>query len=159
MESRRSISGYDKLIPGLPISGCPGPYWVAGELEILAEQSTVDILVSPFIGGDRILAILMEQSRPITVEGSQSSELTINEDDCVRVGEHLAYWPPGFFLREDPLRALSSKQIKLAQVGKLIKFRTVQKHPEITAALAAIIISKHQRFYLGVRSDKHKKRG
>lgn len=32
MESSASQSYYDDLIPGLPIEGCPGPYWVAGEV-------------------------------------------------------------------------------------------------------------------------------
>jgi hypothetical protein len=43
MESTTSMGRYDDLIPGLPIDGCAGPYWVAGELEALADQAMPDI--------------------------------------------------------------------------------------------------------------------
>jgi hypothetical protein len=32
MESEETIATWDATIPGLPIDGCPGPYWVAGEV-------------------------------------------------------------------------------------------------------------------------------
>jgi hypothetical protein len=32
MESAESQAYYDDLMPGLPIEGCPGPYWVTGSV-------------------------------------------------------------------------------------------------------------------------------
>jgi hypothetical protein len=37
VESAAAVSRTDQTIPGLPIAGCPGPYWVAGPLEPLAD--------------------------------------------------------------------------------------------------------------------------
>ncbi len=68
MESSASMAQFDDVIPGLPIDGCPGPYWVAGELETLAAQAIPDIYINPFSSGGRILAMFIYQSRPSVAE-------------------------------------------------------------------------------------------
>ncbi len=36
MESQEAMNRWDEMIAGLPIAGCPGPYWIAGALYPLA---------------------------------------------------------------------------------------------------------------------------
>ncbi len=130
MESSASMARLDEVIPGLPLPNCPGPYWVAGELETLVEQSVPDIYVSPFSSGDRILAIFIEQSRPSQVEGAISGELTVDEQGCMRVGDYLAFWPPGAYLREEPLRVFDKQRNLVAQVGDAVELAGAEREPQ-----------------------------
>jgi hypothetical protein len=119
MESSSRMEGNDQLIPGLPLENCPGPYWVAGPLETLAQQAVPDIYTNPFSSGGRILAIIVNQSRPSTGEETLSGELMVDEQGCMRVGDHTILWPPNTFLREDPLRLIYERD-GVAQIGDVI---------------------------------------
>ena len=37
VEDSRAMAGFDEMIPGMPIEGCPGPYWVVASLETMTE--------------------------------------------------------------------------------------------------------------------------
>jgi hypothetical protein len=37
VEDSRAMAGFDEMIPGMPIEGCPGSYWVVASLEIIEE--------------------------------------------------------------------------------------------------------------------------
>ena len=130
MESPVAQANFDKLIPGLPLAGCPGPYWVAGELETLAEQAIADIYVSPFSSDGRVLAIFIEQSRPSQVEGTISGKLMVDGQGCMRVGGHTVFWPPGTYLREEPLRVFDAQRELLGQVGDTIELSGGEKGPQ-----------------------------
>jgi hypothetical protein len=93
MESPPSMARYDDLIPGLPIDGCPGPYWVTGELETLAAQAVPDIYVDPFTSDGRLLAFFIHQSRPAKNEGSLSGTLLVNDQGCIQVEGNTILWP------------------------------------------------------------------
>jgi hypothetical protein len=130
MESSAAQAGFDESIPGLPLPNCPGPYWVAGQIETLVEQSVSDIYVGPFSSGDRILAIFVEQSRPSQVEGTISGKLTVDEQGCMRAGDHVIFWPPGACLLEDPLRVFDKQRNLLAQVGDTVELAGAEKGPQ-----------------------------
>ena len=130
MESSAAQTRLDEVIPGLPLPNCPGPYWVAGELETLVEQSVPDIYVSPFSSGDQILAIFVEQSRPSQVEGAISGELTVDEQGCMRVGDYLVFWPPGAYLREEPLQVFDKQRNLVAQVGDVVELAGAEREPQ-----------------------------
>lgn len=120
IESPNGMAGYDELIPGLPLPGCPGPYWVAAPLETVAEQAMPDVYVDPFSSGGRILALFIQQSRPSDVEGTLTGKLVVDEDGCMRVADHTILWPPGIFPREEPLRLVSTGEAPLADVGDMV---------------------------------------
>lgn len=120
-ESSASISGIDQLIPGMPVKGCPGPYWVAGELETLVEQSVPDIYFEPFSSGGRTLAWFVSQSRPSPESETLSGELLLDDDGCLRIGNYLIIWPPDVYLREEPLRLVDSDLEDIVPVGETIQ--------------------------------------
>ena len=130
MESPVSMSNYDTLVPGLPIEGCPGPYWVAGELETLEAQSIPDVFVGPFSSNGRILALFIQQSRPSSADSAISGEVAVDEDGCMRVGAHTILWPPGVFLRENPLRLVDNEETTVAEVGGMVHIAGAVKGPE-----------------------------
>jgi len=37
VEDSRAMAGFDEMIPGMPIKGCPGPYWVIASLVTMEE--------------------------------------------------------------------------------------------------------------------------
>jgi hypothetical protein len=115
MESPPSMARYDDLIPGLPIDGCPGPYWVAGELETLASQAVPDIYVDPFTSDGRLLAFFIHQSRPARNEGSLSGTLLVNDQGCIQVEGNTILWPPGVYLREDPLSTVVKRRLPTSE--------------------------------------------
>jgi hypothetical protein len=127
IESPTAQASFEKLIPGLSQTGCSGPYWVAGELETLAEQAVADLYISPFSSDDRILAIFMEQSRPSQIEGTITGELTVDGQGCMRVDDYLVFWPPGAYLREEPLRVLNAEGVLLGQLGGTIELSGGEK--------------------------------
>ena len=65
--------------PEMP-AACPGPYWILGSIETLAEQAVPDIYTQP-AGG----AIYYFQSRAAADEGAISGTLTLDSLDCFRV--------------------------------------------------------------------------
>jgi hypothetical protein len=127
MESPPSMARYDDLIPGLPIDGCPGPYWVAGELETLASQAVPDIYVDPFTSDGRLLAFFIHQSRPAKNEGSLSGTLLVNDQGCIQVEGNTILWPPGVYLREDPFRLVDSSEETIANIGEEIWISGAEK--------------------------------
>jgi hypothetical protein len=127
MESPPSMARYDELIPGLPIDGCPGPYWVAGELETLAAQAVPDIYVDPFTSDGRLLAFFIHQSRPAKNEGSLSGTLLVNDQGCIQVEGNTILWPPGVYLREDPFRLVDSSEETIANIGEEIWISGAEK--------------------------------
>lgn len=127
MESPSSMARFDDVIPGLPIDGCPGPYWIAGELETLAAQAIPDIYINPFSSGGRILAMFIYQSRPSVAEGTLSGVLVVDDQGCMRVEDYIILWPPGVYLREDPLRLFNENRKTIGQVGEAIQLRGAEK--------------------------------
>jgi hypothetical protein len=127
MESTTAMAGFDEQILGLPLPACPGPYWVAGPLETLASQSVPDITVSPYASEGRMLALLIEQSRASQVEGTISGELIVDDQGCLRVGDYTILWPPGAYLRENPLRLFDAQGTLLAQLGDAAELDGAEK--------------------------------
>jgi len=127
MESPIGYARLDESIPGMPIEGCPGPYWVAGELETLVEQLIPDIYFEPFSSGGEILVYFVHQSRPSPETEILSGQLQLDDEDCLRVDGYLVIWPPGFFLREEPLRIIDSSLKDIAQVGDPIQLSGSEK--------------------------------
>jgi hypothetical protein len=37
VEDSRAMASFDEMVPGMPINGCPGPYWVVASWEIMSE--------------------------------------------------------------------------------------------------------------------------
>jgi hypothetical protein len=130
MESATSMANSDDLIPGMPIDGCPGPYWVAGELESLVAQLVADVYVDPYSSGGRLLALFIHQSRPVTAEGAISGDLTVDDQGCMQVDEYTVLWPPGVFPREEPLRLVNQDDETIALVGATIQVSGSEKGPE-----------------------------
>jgi len=130
IESSTAQASFDKLIPGLSQTDCSGPYWVAGKLETLVEQAVADLYVSPFSSDGRILAIFMEQSRPSQIEGKIAGELTVDGQGCMHVGDYVVFWPPGAYLREEPLRVFDAQGLLLGQVGGTVELRGSEKGSE-----------------------------
>ena len=130
MESSASMGRYDELIPGLSQANCPGPYWVAGNVETLVEQAIPDIYVNPFSSNDHILAVFMQQSRPSDVEGTISGELSVDSKGCLRVGDYAVFWPPGSYLRENPLRVFDNRNTLFAQIGETSELSGAEKQPQ-----------------------------
>ncbi|MGB3716033.1 MAG: hypothetical protein WA996_16530 [Candidatus Promineifilaceae bacterium] len=127
MESSLSATRIDETIPGMPIEGCPGPYWVAAELETLVEQQIPDVYFESFSSGGRILARFVSQSRPSQETDTLTGELQIDEDGCLRLEQYLIIWPPGIYLREEPLRIVGSGIEDSALVGGTIQLTGGEK--------------------------------
>lgn len=86
VESGQGQAHYDRLIPGLPLASCPGPYWVAGQLETVEAQTVPDIYVDPFTSGGQVLALFITQSRPSPPREILSGRLEVDAQGCMRVG-------------------------------------------------------------------------
>lgn len=80
--------------PEMP-EACPGPYWILGSTETLAEQAIPDIYVQS--AGD---AIFYFQSKWAADEGTVSGVLTI-DNGCFRVDGYTIFWPPNIWPDED----------------------------------------------------------
>jgi hypothetical protein len=78
--------------PQMP-EACPGPYWILGGIETLAEQAIpdIDIYTEPASA-----AIYYYQSKPAADEDAISGTLTI-EDGCYRVDGYTIFWPPNIW--------------------------------------------------------------
>lgn len=90
--------------PEMP-EACPGPYWILGSTETLAEQAIPDIYTQP-AGG----AIYYFQSKAATNEGGISGVLAV-EAGCFRVDGYTILWPPNVWPDEDadPLQIVYRK--------------------------------------------------
>lgn len=83
--------------PEMP-EACPGPYWILGDIETMAEQAIPDIYLQPVSTGSG--ATYYFQSKAAADEGSISGPLTI-EDGCFRVVGHTILWPPNVWPNSD----------------------------------------------------------
>lgn len=90
--------------PQMP-EACPGPYWILGSIETLAEQSIPDIF--PQSAND---AVYYYQSKAAVDEATISGNLTI-EDGCFQVDGYTIFWPPNIWPDEDaePLQIVYRK--------------------------------------------------
>lgn len=90
--------------PEMP-PACPGPYWILGSIETIAEQAIPDIYVQP-AGG----AVYYFQSKAAADEGSISGTLAV-EDGCFQVDGYTIFWPPDIWPDEDadPLQIVYRK--------------------------------------------------
>ena len=80
--------------PEMP-EACPGPYWILGSTETLAEQAVPDIYTQP--AGS---AIFYFQSKWAADEDSVSGVLAV-DDGCFRVDGYTIFWPPNVWPNED----------------------------------------------------------
>ncbi len=81
--------------PEMP-EACPGPYWILGDIETLAEQAIPDIYLQP-AGG----AIYYYQSKAAADTGTIHGTLLIDSLDCFRVDGYAILWPPNIWPDED----------------------------------------------------------
>lgn len=117
-----------ELIPGMPIPGCPGPYWIAAPLETAAQQAVPDIYSDAFTSGG-LLAQFIYQSIPAEAEGEISGELTLDAQKCIRVAGYTVLWPPKVWPREAPLRLVWEGEIPLAAFGDVVRIPGAEKGP------------------------------
>jgi hypothetical protein len=127
VENSRGMVGLDEMIPGMPIDGCSGPYWIAAPLETMTEQSVPDIYFQPFSNDDQILAWFVNQSRPSPETEILSGELALDEAGCLRLEGYLLILPPETYLREDPLRIVYRGLDEIAQFGDSIQVTGAEK--------------------------------
>lgn len=121
LENAVSMAELDETIPGMPIAGCPGPYWVAAPLETLVQQAVPDIYFEPFSSDGQILAWFVYQSRSSPEKEMLSGELALDEKRCLRLKEYLLILPPDTYLREDPLRLVDGDLEPIAQIGEAVQ--------------------------------------
>ncbi|MCB8928224.1 MAG: hypothetical protein H6652_21675 [Ardenticatenaceae bacterium] len=90
--------------PEMP-EACPGPYWILGSIETMAEQAIPDIYVQP--AGN---AIYYFQSRPAAADDTLSGVLVV-ADGCFQVAGYTVIWPPDVWPDEDadPLQIVYRK--------------------------------------------------
>jgi len=130
VENTSGMAGLDEMIPGMPIDGCNGPYWVAAPLETMVQQSVPDIYFQPFSSGDQILAWFVNQSRPSTENEILSGELVLDGMGCLRLEEYLLILPPETYLVEEPLRIMGQGQGEMAQIGDSIQVTGAEKNSD-----------------------------
>jgi len=130
VENTSGMAGLDEMIPGMPIDGCNGPYWVAAPLETMVEQSVPDIYFQPFSSGDQTLAWFVNQSRPSTENEILSGELVLDGMGCLRLEEYLLILPPETYLVEEPLRIMGQGQGEMAQIGDSIQVTGAEKNSD-----------------------------
>lgn len=98
--------------PEMP-QACPGPYWILGSMETLAEQAVPDIYTQPVLNnaGNTLRGIYYYQSKAAAHEGSISGALTVNDDGCLQVDGYTIFWPPDIWPDEDadPLQIVYRK--------------------------------------------------
>ncbi len=118
-----------EMIPGMPLPGCPGPYWFAAPLETMAQQAAADIYSDPFSSGG-LLAHFIYQSVPAEAAAEISGELTLDQDKCIRVAGYTVLWPPRVWPREAPLRLVWEGETPLAEFGDTIRIPGSEKGPD-----------------------------
>ncbi len=93
--------------PEMP-DACPGPYWILGSIDTLAEQAIPDIYLQPVSTGSG--ATYYFQSRAAADEGSISGTFSI-EDGCFQVDGFTIFWPPDIWPDSDvsPLQIVYRK--------------------------------------------------
>jgi hypothetical protein len=127
VENACGVESINEKIPGMPIEGCPGPYWVAAPLETMVEQSIPDIYFEPFSSGGEIVTWFVNQSRPSPETESLGGELILDEASCLRLDEYLLILPPETYLREDPLRIVDRRLDEIARPGDIIQVTGAEK--------------------------------
>ena len=108
---------------------CPGPYWILGSIETLAEQSIPDIYTQP--AGN---AIYYFQSRPAAADDTLSGVLVV-ADGCFQVDGYTVIWPPDVWPDEDvePLQIVYRKndvEAPLFTLGDEVTLLGGEKTPE-----------------------------
>jgi hypothetical protein len=88
--------------PEMP-EACPGPYWILGSIETLAEQAIPDIYPHHLINdaGDTLRGIYYYQSKAAVNEGNLNGTLAIDDEGCFRVDNYTLFWPPNIWPDED----------------------------------------------------------
>lgn len=130
VENTSGMAGLDEMIPGMPIDGCNGPYWVAATLETMVEQSVPDIYFQPFSSDDQILVWFVNQSSPSKEIEILSGELVLDEKGCLRLDEYLLILPPDTHLLEEPLRIMGRGLDEIAQIGDSIQVTGAEKNSD-----------------------------
>lgn len=129
VESMSGAKAVDNSIPGMPLEGCSGPYWIAAPLETMVEQAVADVYVNPFLSDDHQFGHFIFQSRASEVEGTISGELVI-EEGCMRVADHTILWPPNIYPREEPLRLVTDGEEHVAYYGDTISISGAVKEAD-----------------------------
>ncbi|MGH2541383.1 MAG: hypothetical protein ACRDIB_01215, partial [Ardenticatenaceae bacterium] len=119
----------------MPPSTCPGPYWILGEIDSMAEQAIPDIYANPFSVNDEIRALLLQQSRPAPEEGLLTGILTVDDQRCVRVAEYVILWPPDVWPREQGdsfrfVRVEGEREETVAVIGEAVRLTGSERRPD-----------------------------
>lgn len=127
-------------IPGLPLSNCPGPYWVLGNIETLEAQAIPDIYVelidvnTPEGNAFASQGLILHQSKPAPEEDLLSGKLTLDEDRCFRVGGYTLLWPPDVWPRQElgPFRFVrveGETETTVAMLGEEVRLPGAERFP------------------------------
>ncbi len=94
--------GQTLAAPEMP-KACPGPYWILGSTETLAEQAIPDIYPHALGNdtGDTLLGIYYYQSIAAVNEGDLNGTLAIDDEGCFRIDGYAILWPPDVWPNED----------------------------------------------------------
>jgi hypothetical protein len=96
-------------------------------LETLVEQQLPDAYFEPFSSGSQILAWFVSRSRPSQETEALSGEMQVDDKGCLRIEQYLIIWPPGIYLRAEPLRIAGRAIEEDALVGDAIQFTGGEK--------------------------------
>jgi hypothetical protein len=111
-------------LPGLPIEGCPGPYFIIGELQSLELQSIPDIIADPLTSGPGFAGQFLQSSKAAPALAEISGTLEVSQG-CLVVSGYSIIWPPDHFPDRDaePLEIFVGNQPDqevVATVGSVI---------------------------------------
>lgn len=108
---RMGGAGHPTVSPPEMPAACPGPYWILGGIDTMAEQAIPRVSVQPITGrGIDVLAVFHSQSKAAADEGSLRGRLTI-DGRCFRVNGYTILWPPDIWPNgdADPLQIVYRK--------------------------------------------------
>ncbi|MDQ4078262.1 MAG: hypothetical protein M3220_18705 [Chloroflexota bacterium] len=113
---------------------CPGPYWILGEIDSVAEQAIPDIWVNPFLVEEEILALVAQQSKPAPEEGVLTGTLTVDEQRCLRVDGYVVLWPPDVWPRDREgsfyfVEVVGEREEPVAVVGEMVRLTGTERQP------------------------------
>ncbi|MBE2197815.1 MAG: hypothetical protein IAE79_04335 [Anaerolinea sp.] len=98
---RMGGAGHPTVSPPAMPAACPGPYWILGGIDTMAEQAIPRVSVQPITGrGIDVVAVFHAQSKAAANEGSLSGRLTI-DGRCFRVNGYTILWPPDIWPNGD----------------------------------------------------------
>ncbi len=129
IENSRGMDSLDEVIPGMPIDGCEGPYWVSADLETLVEQLVPDIYFEPFSSDDQTSVLYAAASRPSPETEILSGELRLDGDNCLRLDAYFLILPPETYFRENPLRLAGQGVEGEPRIGDQIQVSGAEKEP------------------------------